>query len=82
MDKTLDVGPFLLNTQGFAFCKVQKLFVCNLVGLHALALDLGPKVQVPQKSEEVCLHGEGHQDLGKVVFTQHQSISTLGLLEL
>ena len=64
-------NPFLLNAFGFDFSS-RKFFVRNSVGIHAFApgLDLGPKVQVPQKSEKVCLHGGGHLD-----YNVHMAVS-------
>jgi len=81
VERYWSIGSFLLSAHGFAFCQVQKFLMCNLVALHALdpGLDLGPEVQEPQKSEKVCLRGGGHQDLGKMAFTQHQFISKSGL---
>jgi len=60
IDKMLRIGQFYWICMGLV--PSEFLWRINLVGLlvSAFGLDLGPKVQVPQKLEKACLHGGGH----------------------
>jgi len=67
MDEILVHLTILAEYARVRFLPGAKIFVCSLVELHALApgLDLGPKVQVPQKMENACQAWQWTPGFGK-----------------